>query len=378
MDALNFLKFWRPTTINPLTTNGAPNPLVKKGDEFEEEEEEDSFFDLELLVSDIDINKNKTNADPETNTDKENKTRLDSNQNNLSKKAVLNFSDPTLSLSPNDSISRRKILPIEPNSKPQSPISLLKSAPSFQVLKFKKPRSKSKSMAALLETERRESKTISMDTHQKQLRKQESKAATLKFKVEEEDPNNSLLTRAYSSRKNESKLQSHQSSEDSKTERFSKDLMQKYLNLIKPLYDKVSKRYSDKIKLSDELSVGSPASSPATMAVPKKEKQGNIPAGIRVVCKHLGKSKSSSAIGAVPVVNRRDDSLLQQHDGIQSAILHCKRSFNGSRESSSLSRSITLHEKASTSYSRDSSQLWRSASDPSDEKLIRNCIEEGI
>ncbi|XP_030937113.1 probable membrane-associated kinase regulator 5 isoform X3 [Quercus lobata] len=352
MDALNFLKFWRPTTINPLTTNGAPNPLVKKGDEFEEEEEEDSFFDLELLVSDIDIKKNKTNADPETNTDKENKTRLDSNQNNLSKKAVLNFSDPTLSLSPTDSISRRKILPIEPNSKPQSPISLLKSAPSFQVLKFKKPRSKS--MAALLETERRESKTISMDTHQKQLRKQESKAATLKFKVEEEDPNNSLLTRAYSSRKNESKLQSHQASEDSKTERFSKDLMQKYLNLIKPLYDKVSKRYSDKIKLSDELSVGSPASSPATMAMPKKEKQGNIPAGIRVVCKHLGKSKSSSAIGAVPVVNRRDDSLLQQHDGIQSAILHCKRSFNGSRaESSSLSRSITLHEKASTSYSRD-------------------------
>ena len=107
--------------------------------------------------------------------------------------------------------------------------------------------------------------------------------------------------------------------------------MQKYLNLIKPLYVKVSKRYSDKIKLSDELSVGSPASSPATMAVPRKEKQGNIPAGIRGVCKHLGKSKSSSAIGAVPVVNRRDDSLLQQHDGIQSAILHCKRSFNGSR-----------------------------------------------
>lgn len=331
MDVLNFLKFWRPTTINPLTTNGAPNPLVKKGDEFEEEEEEDSFFDLELLVSDIDIKKNKTNDDPETNSDKENKTWLDSNQNNLSKKAVLNFSDPTLSLSPNDSISRRKILPIEPNSKPQSPISLLKSAPSFQVLKFKKPRSKSKSMAALLETERKESKTISMDTHQKQLRKQESKAATLKFKVEEEDPNNSLLTRAYSSRKNESKLQNHQASEDLKTERFSKDLMQKYLNLIKPLYVKVSKRYSDKIKLSDELSVGSPASSPATMAVPRKEKQGNIPAGIRGVCKHLGKSKSSSAIGAVPVVNRRDDSLLQQHDGIQSAILHCKRSFNGSR-----------------------------------------------
>lgn len=369
MEALNFLKFWRPTTISAFITNGAPNPLVKKMVELEEEEEEESFFDLELTVSDFDIKKIKSNNDPVTNNDKEH------NQSNPSKKSVPNFSDPKLSLSPNDSISRRKILPIEPSSKPQSPISLLKSAPKFQVLMFKKPKSKSMPTP---ETEKTESKTISMNTQK--LKKQESKAFTVKFQAEEQ-PNNSLLTRAYSSRKSESKLQDHQASdsEDSKTERFSKDLMQKYLNLVKPLYVKVSKRYSDKIRFSEELSVaGSPSSSPATMTLPKKEKQGNIPAGIRVVCKHLGKSKSSSAIGAVPVVNRRDDSLLQQQDGIQSAILHCKRSFNASRDSSSLSRSISdsLHEKSSNSYSRDSSQLWRSSSEPSKEKSIGICIEE--
>jgi hypothetical protein len=58
---------------------------------------------------------------------------------------------------------------------------------------------------------------------------------------------------------------------------------------------------------------------------------------LRVVCKHLGKRRSASAaaVAAAPpgpvLSERRDDSLLQQHDGIQSAILHCKRSFNASR-----------------------------------------------
>ncbi|KAM1747871.1 hypothetical protein ACFX12_008933 [Malus domestica] len=64
--------------------------------------------------------------------------------------------------------------------------------------------------------------------------------------------------------------------------------------------------------------------------------RGNILAGLRVVCKHLGKSWSfSSTVAAAPsgvvITQMRDDSLLQQQDGIQSAILHCKRSFNASR-----------------------------------------------
>lgn len=89
----------------------------------------------------------------------------------------------------------------------------------------------------------------------------------------------------------------------------------------------------------------------------KGRKQGNLPSGLRVVCKHLGKRRSASAaaVAAAPpgpvLSERRDDSLLQQHDGIQSAILHCKRSFNASRDS-------------------DSSVLSRSVSDPSHEKSI--------
>ena len=313
MEALNFLKFWRPTNAYPFITNGAPHPLNEKEDGLEKEEEEDSFFDLELTVFDFDSEKDKSNDNPEANNVKDNKTRLDTKEhhnNNSAKKAALNFSEPALSLSPNDPISRRKILPIEPTSKPQSPIALLKSAPRFQVLMFKKP--KSKSMA----TPKTESKSVSMDNQEQ--RRQESKAFfTVKLNVEDA-PKNSLFTRGNSLRKTESRIQDPPS-EDSKAERFSKEVIQKYLNLIKPLYVKVSKRYSEKIKFSEELSVASPASSPATVALPKKKKP-------------LRKSKSASAsIGPAQPVNRRDDSLLQQDDGIQSAILHCKRSFNSSR-----------------------------------------------
>ena len=50
--------------------------------------------------------------------------------------------------------------------------------------------------------------------------------------------------------------------------------------------------------------------------------------------KHLGKSDSAvihSMVRDTTSSKKRDDSLLQQQDGIQSAILHCKRSFNSSK-----------------------------------------------
>ncbi|MQM18186.1 hypothetical protein Taro_051171 [Colocasia esculenta] len=78
-----------------------------------------------------------------------------------------------------------------------------------------------------------------------------------------------------------------------------------------------------------------PASGTGIAKVVQKPAQlGNLPAGLRVVCKHIGKSRSASAaIAAVPsppptLARRWDDSLLQQQDGIQSAIAHCKMSFN--------------------------------------------------
>ncbi|XP_076927633.1 uncharacterized protein LOC143591257 [Bidens hawaiensis] len=92
------------------------------------------------------------------------------------------------------------------------------------------------------------------------------------------------------------------SSEPSK--RFSKDVVHKYLNLIKPLYVKVSRTSSELCSRKN---------------------------GKPTVFKRLGKSRSSSSSSAgkvtpAPAARRSSDSDLQQ-DGIQSAILHCKKSY---------------------------------------------------
>ncbi|KAK9291727.1 hypothetical protein L1049_019676 [Liquidambar formosana] len=337
MEALSFsfLKFWK----NLATTHGGDatkNPTeITHYPSFEtdnEVDEEDSFFELELTVPDCDNDEDRDNPADNKHNDGE---TFDFREHP--------FKDPSKKIG-----DKRRILPIEPNSKPQSPISILKSAPKFRVLMFGFKKSKTE------KTGKTEPKSVFMATPKHA--QQENKLFAVKFKVEEA-PVVSMFTRGNSVRDVGSTLQK-QSSEDDFSKRFSKDVVQKYLKLIKPLYVKVSKRYNEKVGLSDVFSTASPVSSPASAPVssPKKamkttwkkeeagEKQGNIPAGLRVVCKHLGKSRSASAaVGVVvpPPASRRDDSLLQQHDGIQSAILHCKRSFNSSREPSLLSRSTS-------------------------------------
>ncbi|KAI3792995.1 hypothetical protein L1987_35607 [Smallanthus sonchifolius] len=101
------------------------------------------------------------------------------------------------------------------------------------------------------------------------------------------------------------------------SKRFSKDVVHRYLNLIKPFYVKISRRSNDKARLSEHASF---------YTSPEK------PSVFKEVRKHLGKSRSSSSSSVVKSIPspmaRRDDSVLQQQDGIQSAILHCKKSYN--------------------------------------------------
>ncbi|KAH7513857.1 hypothetical protein FEM48_Zijuj11G0026900 [Ziziphus jujuba var. spinosa] len=345
--------------------------------------------------------------------------------------------DPNLSLSPSDDLFfKGKLVPIEssslvfnpsePNSKPQFRVSLLKSATKFRVfmLGFKKsrmngsektdsktePKTESKtetkaetngSVACASkqhQNEPQQQKKTEKQEEQQRQKQHQSKFFTVKFKVEEV-PIMSLFTRDNSSRNssasNKSQKQQNPDESSSEEKRFTKEVMQKYLKMVKPLYVRVSKRYGEKLRFSGQLSLnssvakGSPVPATATQksitakpladksqpeaevseASPsnvKNQKQGNLPAGLRVVCKHLGKSRSaSSAVAAVPPgtvqSRRRDDSLLQQQDGIQSAILHCKRSFNASRDS-------------------ESSLLPRSVSDPTNEKSLdmsRTSSKEG-
>lgn len=100
----------------------------------------------------------------------------------------------------------------------------------------------------------------------------------------------------------------------------------KFLKLVK------CRNTTDKIRPSDQVStpfVQSISSSRKQL----EEKQGNRVAAFGAVCKHVMKSRSTASSFAgvsssLPPMNRRDDSLLEQHDGIQSAILHCKRSYS--------------------------------------------------
>ncbi|GKV31248.1 hypothetical protein SLE2022_402880 [Rubroshorea leprosula] len=321
MEALNLFKFWRPTNN---TQKEIPNPVM------EFEEGEDSFFDLKLPLRDH----------PEEKIVVDN-AGFASGDEKPARIELINVLRPTLSLSPTDNFSRRKIIPIESSS----PIALLKSAPKFRVFASKKL---TKSTATAEKSERMKFAGVSKETP-----KHEKLGG----------PKLPIFMRGNSLRKTESiswKTKTEELFRDDSSKRFSKDVIHKYLNRLK-----ASKKQTEKSKSSGDVSIPSPASSPATM-YSTKEKQRCKTAGIRGVCKHLGKSKSASATASQ--MSRRDDSLLLQHDGIQSAILHCKTSFNSSRGSSSMSSDSSL-EKLSNASSTDSSMLSRFSTDSAFEKL---------
>lgn len=447
MEAFSLLKYWRGTaagagfvtgvdggaTLRNTTTTTTIVTAVSTHHAAEETDDDDDdgpFFDLEFAVQDQDdeaeedededdgeeqvVSRNNGGENDDVGsedeiTDEEGEFNFTISSNSSGNDRT----DQHLTLSPSDDLFfKGKLVPIEPsslvfnsaaepNSKPQFPVSLLKSATKFRVsmLGFKKTKQNAtekvseKNNGSVDATAAAVSDTPPPPPPPKQRQQQlkqeaekdkQSKFFTVKFKVEEV-PIMSLFTRDNNSSR---KSQKH-NAEDSEEKKFSKDVMQKYLKKVKPLYVRVSK-----LKFSGQLNSGavtkSVQSTPSTAGqkpnqpkstaekspLPdaevagetfvqlKSQRQANIPERLKVVCKHLGKSRSaSSAVAAAPagvVTSRRDDSLLQQQDGIQSAILHCKRSFNASRDS-------------------ESSLLARSVSDPSHQKfdLSRKSSDQG-
>ncbi|KAK3159670.1 hypothetical protein QOZ80_1BG0049610 [Eleusine coracana subsp. coracana] len=208
----------------------------------------------------------------------------------------------------------------------------------------------------------------------------------IKFRVDEAA---SLFTRDNSSRSSDamdrpggqSQAVAAAAGGDAEEERnkMVKEVVLKYLNKMKPLYVKVARlRFPNAANAggddtdaepdhptspapSPAAHSESPSSSAAAAAAPAPvvvacgvwAPRASVPAGLKQVCKRLGKSRSaSSAVAAAPPPatptavaghQRRDDSLLQVQDGIQSAIAHCKRSFNASKGCESpLLRSMTV------------------------------------
>lgn len=218
--------------------------------------------------------------------------------------------------------------------------SLFKSANKFRVFTLKGSR-KTKSIDPSLTVA---TGTSPMQTHYPA--SSSNKFFAVKLKVDEV-PLVSLFTRDGSSRntsggpkqkRDEAVLAANM--EGGKT---SKEVVNRYLKKIKPLYVKVSRRSNgEKSKFSGGILGSVPEnlaeSAEHTSEVERKVTMGDLQNRVR---KRLGKIKSaSSTVASVPsppstscaITRRRDDSLLQQQDGIQSAIAHCKRSFNASRD----------------------------------------------
>ncbi|PSS04216.1 Membrane-associated kinase regulator [Actinidia chinensis var. chinensis] len=387
MEVFSLLKHWRGGSatkdigVNVRTEATATTTIAAAVGHQEADTDEDGdgpFFDLEFSLPGEEEEQeieNDGDEEREDNGDEEREDDIDSDGENerefdftISSGSSGDRTDPNATLSPSDDLFfKGQLVPVEPsstnepNAKPQ--FSLFKSATKFRVLMLKLKKSKA-NVAEKTDPKREEP--------QNKPNQSQSKLFMVKLKVEEV-PIVSLFTRDNISRASSAtnkyqKLQSldeiHESASDEK--RFSKDVMQKYLKMVKPLYIRVSKRYGEKLRFSGQLRPSPPSTdaqkSPELKAAEgggseqtavvaghvKSGKQGKLPARLRVVCKHLGKSSSASAsVAAAPPgsvqAKRRDDSLLQQQDGIQGAILHCKRSFHASRdsESSVLSRSVS-------------------------------------
>ncbi|XAR53599.1 hypothetical protein NMG60_11022213 [Bertholletia excelsa] len=306
MEAFSLLKFWRITAGDDSSGGSSDHNVttISTNATFDDDEEE-SFFDLEFPVPGCDDKKHSHSREVDLNgsdSDEE-----DPYSDSMKKDASAFPESPT------DVFFKGRVS--NSNSKPQSPTSFLRYPPKFRVfMLFKKPKLQKSDVAGV--------SPATLEHHQA--------------------PIFSLLARVNSSR---GRLQG-QSSDEVPSKRFAKDVVQKYLKLIKPLYVRVSKNTSEKMRSSGEFLTQSSSPSLALARSPSKqgeEKQGSRGAPLRVVCKHLGKSRSaSSAAGIMPLpASKRDDSLQLQHEGIQSAILHCKRSYNSSREFSLLSRSAS-------------------------------------
>ncbi|CAJ1927598.1 unnamed protein product [Sphenostylis stenocarpa] len=379
MEAFTLLKYWRgggalgippssdtsssraaPTTTTTILT-AVENENASESDEDNDNDDEGPFFDLEFTVPDEEASEN-SNAN-RTQEDEEEDINIEESDGEREFKFTLSpssndRSDPNLSLSPSEDLFfKGKLVHVDPssfsetNAKPQFTASLLKSATKFRVfmLGLKKPKPTDKDKDP--NSSNNASDSANPEAHK------DKKHFTVKFKVEEV-PIVSLFTS-----KGNNKTQKHTSHEHhqqqqqhpSEEKRFSKEVMQKYFKMVKPLYIRVSRRYADKLALNSAAKSPVPPPTPEPEPIVgaetnlKTTQTQKLSAGLSVVCKHLGKSRSaSSAVAAAPTPfvssKRRDDSLLQQQDGIQGAILHCKRSFNASRaecESSQLPRSVS-------------------------------------
>ncbi|KAL0289792.1 UNVERIFIED_CONTAM: putative membrane-associated kinase regulator 2 [Sesamum calycinum] len=426
MEAFSLLKYWRSsggaaggaTTGVFGTADSTPNARATTktivasasaaASPYSSDGEDGPYFDLEFTLpeqeSDAEEEHLAETKRKAQKTENEDETESGSDADEISVqendddeegelKFAVTSTDENVTFSPSDELFfKGNLVSIEPSSillngseeNSKFPVFLLKSATKFRVLLLKLKKSKPANGVSLEKADKNEVATAQVSAppsigEKENQGKVRGKLLAVKFKVEEV-PLVSLFTRDSSSKENPGGKGLKHSAQDSETtagsdeKKLAKEVVQKYLKMVKPFYIRVSKlKFSGHLSFPGGGSKGC-AAPPCTagekvvegsaeavpinvIKTPLKQGTNNLQAGLKVVRKRLGKSRSASAaVAASPpgktTSNRRDDSLLQLQDGIQGAILHCKKSFNASRDVES------------------SSVLWRSVSDPSYEKSL--------
>ncbi|KAL1551958.1 hypothetical protein AAHA92_12817 [Salvia divinorum] len=389
MEAFSLLKYWRTgggagatttafsadstTTATKTTVSAAVSPYSSDG-------EDGPYFDLEFALPDHESDTAENDVKSLQSEDQTESEEISVHENDdEEEEAELKFSlssngctDQNAAVSPSDDLFfKGDTVAIEPSSilldgageNPRFPVFLVKSASKFRVLMLKLKKSRS------VNGENPETADDSGGARMVERENQGKSSGKFFVKLKlEEAPLMNLFTRDSSSKEKPPKQSG--AAHDSETNpasderKMSKEVVNKYLKMVKPFYIRVSKRYVKKLKL--------PGGSDAAVSPESnvKNSQGkNLQAGLKVVRKHLGKSRSASAgagaaASAPPASDRRDDSLLQVQDGIQGAILHCKKSFNTSRDidsSSILSRSVS--DPSATSSSTSASEAKKKGLD---------------
>ncbi|KAF2297878.1 hypothetical protein GH714_004684 [Hevea brasiliensis] len=331
MEAFSLLKYWRGGggggVVVGAGDTGVTRPttivtaLAQNAVETDDDDDDDGpFFDLEFAVPDDNEGedgeeKNEGNGDvSEEDNDEDDGEDTDGEGEfnfTISSGSSNDRVDQNLTLSPSDDLFfKGRLVPIEssslvvnglePNSKPQFPASFLKSATKLRVFMLGFKKSKMNETEKVAEA----NESAASPTPKQQQQKQEEK--------ERKRPNRASFSPSSSRRNAE------------------------ILEKVKPFYIRISKRYAEKLRFSGQLSLGSglnasarpppPASAEAaahksslsksTLSAEKRQpetesaeappvsnaksvKQGNLPTGL-IVCKHLGKSRSASAVAAAP------------------------------------------------------------------------------
>ncbi|KAL4334503.1 hypothetical protein GQ457_07G008350 [Hibiscus cannabinus] len=335
MEAFSLLKYWRGGGTATATTNACVNGNTRSTsiatctttivtaatthlalDTGDDDEDDGPFFDLEFAVDETE--ENEANVEDEGSQD----SNDDADTNSYGGYSGSGETGLNFTVSNNGGSEPNSSLDSNP---PQIRISFLKSAAKVRIFLLRLKKSASNGAV----TPKKQAKTKEPngcidDTN---------RFFTVNFKVEEV-PLISLFSKDNSNRSH--KLQSSDNSVS--------DVMQRYLKKVKPLYVREKLRFSGPASATPpSMAAQELVSVKATVSTGENQvKRASVPlpAGLKVVCKHLGNKRlASSAVAAAPpaaaanLSKRRDDSLLQQEDGVQSAILHCKRSFNGSRDS---------------------------------------------